>query len=277
MKSGHFDITRFRASDVTPLEVWNLELSGGPFWKLVGAPALEDWRNRQVFEMEIARAFASLTEEAIALLAARHRFDRVFLAGGLTDLVGFRSFFHDARQPVTFARSGQFAFELGGRALLGGAPGVILDVGQTAVKAVAGSKRSVKQRSYYELPRFFIGQPRPDSQRHIDDAIDFIGSAYSGVPAKSDARANIVLALPCPLNDALEPGGCTYGWESAKDLVPRIFANLEGRGRIDGDARALVMNDAELAAESARAHGVAGPALVLTLGFGPGGALITSS
>lgn len=272
MKVGHFDIRRYRAPDVTPLEVWNVELSGGPFWKLVGTDALARLQRSGMIGVQMGIELGTLVNEAIATLARQFVFDRVFIAGGLTDLPGFRS----AVPEATFAKSGQFAFEHGGRALLKEKPGVVLDVGQTAVKAAAGSKRSVKQRPS-TLPPLYIGQPRPAGERHIDEAVDFIGSAYSGVPAKPEARANVVLALPCPINDALEPGGCTYGWESAKDLVPRIFQNLEARGRIDTDATGLVLNDAELAAESAKALGVTAPAVVLTLGFGPGGALINAT
>lgn len=134
----------------------------------------------------------------------------------------------------------------------------------------------MKQRPN-DLPRLFIGEPRPTTDRHIDAAVDFIGAAFSGVPAKPEARINIVLALPCSINDALEPGACTYGWESATELVPRVFANLQARGRVTGAARGVVLNDAELAAEAARAHGIDTPALVLTLGFGPGGALLRRS
>lgn len=277
MRSGRFDIIRFRAKDVTPLEVWNLAVSGGELWRLLGSEALERRRTQGAHDAQIAAEFARITGEAVKKLRAVHDFDAVFAAGGLTDLVGFRAALANAVEvPVTFAKNGQFAFELGGRALLGDSEGVVVDVGQTAVKAVAGSKRSLKQRPA-TLPPLYIGKPRPEDDRHIEAAIDLIGSAFSGVPAKPAARANVVLALPCPVGDTLEPGGCTYGWESAKDLVPRIFANLEARGRVEGDARGLVLNDAELAAESGRALGVPTPALILTLGFGPGGALLSST
>ena len=84
----------------------------------------------------------------------------------------------------------------------------------------------------------------------------------------------LVLALPCPLDDACVPGPCSYGWQGEAELVPRILEVA----RLDA-AAVLVLNDAELAAETALASTTgAAPSrmLVLTIGFGPGGALVTT-
>jgi predicted NBD/HSP70 family sugar kinase len=83
----------------------------------------------------------------------------------------------------------------------------------------------------------------------------------------------LCLGLPCALDDALAPGACTYGWESRASLVSDILA---ASGLNPPRATVRVLNDAELTAEAARRDGrVTGArVLCLTLGFGPGGALL---
>ena len=83
----------------------------------------------------------------------------------------------------------------------------------------------------------------------------------------------VVLALPCELDDRGVPGPCSY-------------ASLEGDGQFAdavlaeaglADLPCMLVNDAELAAISARARwGERLPpqTLVLTLGYGVGGALL---
>jgi len=95
----------------------------------------------------------------------------------------------------------------------------------------------------------------------------------------------LVLALPSALADDNTPEGCTYpGWEGCAELLPRIAARLDDW--IQGDpshpwrvaeGRILLLNDAELAARSARLQSSAVASritLALTLGFGPGAAIL---
>jgi hypothetical protein len=81
----------------------------------------------------------------------------------------------------------------------------------------------------------------------------------------------VVLALPAELDDAGCPEGSSYpGLQGDRDLVAAVLA----RAGIP-EARAVLLNDGELAALSAkRVVPAAATALVLTIGFGIGGALL---
>jgi hypothetical protein len=94
-----------------------------------------------------------------------------------------------------------------------------------------------------------------------------------GVKRPLDA---LCLALPCPVDGTFIPGGCTYGWEGHASLVADL---LQAAGLTDASSggTVLVLNDAELAAEAAREDARLADSrrvLCLTLGFGPGGALL---
>jgi hypothetical protein len=91
----------------------------------------------------------------------------------------------------------------------------------------------------------------------------------------------VLLALPCSLDGALVPGPCTFpGWEAEADRVGEIVRSAFPEAGPEGP-RAIpwrVLNDAELAGfaalEEMNRLDWGGKALVLTLGFGPGGALV---
>ncbi|MCP3136646.1 ROK family protein [Pyxidicoccus xibeiensis] len=153
---------------------------------------------------------------------------------------------------------------------------VAIDVGQTSIKCASPSALRVFERDTTTLPLRLIGTPRPADGHHIPAAVRFIAGALrtfveQDVTVPPDA---LCLALPCPLDNALVPGGCTYGWEGHTRLVADLLdaAKLPGPG-----GTVLVLNDAELAAEAAREDARladSGRVLCLTLGFGPGGALL---
>jgi|GEM_PF-1110870 len=189
---------------------------------------------------------------------------------------------------------------------------VALDVGQTSIKCASPATLRVLVRDTAVLPLRFIGMPRP-KEGHVPAAVRFIGSALrtfvrqeGSLPpdtrshvALPDARGEatpgaassalrsaaqggrgtpdaLCLALPCPVDGTLIPGGCTYGWEGHASLVEDLLRTAE-LPCPSGGGTMLVLNDAELAAEAARwderlaAHK---RVLCLTLGFGPGGALL---
>jgi hypothetical protein len=190
---------------------------------------------------------------------------------------------------------------------------VAFDVGQTSIKCASPGAVKVFERDTTALPLRLIGMPRPEDGHHVPAAVRFIAGALrtfmeqegSRHPdartdvAPPDARrgatpmapssafrapaqsgtgtpAALCLALPCPLDGTLIPGGSTYGWEGHAPLVADLLhaAGLTGPG---GGGTVLVLNDAELAAEAARRDARLADrrrVLCLTLGFGPGGALL---
>jgi hypothetical protein len=225
-------IQRVRPADVTPLEIWDHDAGDGR--RLVDrvgaerAAALED-------DALAAELLAVL--DALALAHARTRAERVFLGGGLVDRAGVRAALAAARRPygLVLASSGRFVAEPGGLALLrdrGHAGGVVVDVGQTAIKVSApGGTRRVVERA-----------PGP-----------FVPWLRAAIPP----AAAVVLGLPCEIDDRGALGACTYPDVAIPDLGVPTY----------------VLNDAELAALSAPP--LPGRTLVVTLGFGPGAAVIS--
>jgi len=269
---------RWHRPEVQSLSIFDLDLDGAPLWQRLGQPRVDSLRAAKASENEIGAELATTTLAAIEALRGRHRFERVFLGGGLTLLDGFVGRVRDAANgSIEICRDGAFVGERGGRALLDDASDcLVADVGQTAIKLSARGQRLVRERDLALLPLELIdpgGAPPRPQPRRLERAAEFIGGAIGAFGSRGD---RLVLALPCPLDDACIPGPCTYGWQGEARLVAAILE----RTRLE-PSEVLVLNDAELAAETAlasRAAGSpAGPLLVLTLGFGPGAALVAAT
>jgi hypothetical protein len=269
-----WNVRRHRPPGVTPLEVWNLPVLGRELWELLGTPRVDADRRAGVPEAALASRLLPALTGALEPLVRRHAVDAVWLSGGLACLEGFGSALAKAPLPcpVHVATEPRFAPALTGLRLL--APlhptsPLAVDVGQTSIKCAAPGALRVFERDTAALPLLFIGQPRPADGHHIPTAVRFIAGALRAFTPDA-----VCLALPCPLDDALIPGGCTYGWEGHASLVADIVREA---GLPDAGGTVLALNDAELAAEAARDDARLADArrvLCLTLGFGPGGALL---
>ena len=278
---------RHRPSGVTPLEVWNLPVMGRELWELLGAPRLDVARQEGLPEEHLASLLMPPLASALETLVHSHAVDAVWLSGGLACLQGFGPRLVEATSrlgvPVHVAREPRLAPVLAGLRLLtreGSVRPLALDVGQTSIKRMSATTSEVFERDLSRLPRLFIGMPRPADGHHIVAAVRFIASALrsNAKTGPDDAPDALCLALPSPLDDALVPGGCTYGWEGHASLVEDILA--EARLAASHDGEVLVLNDAELAAEAARGDSRLHShrrVLCLTLGFGPGGAVLDRS
>lgn len=276
-------VRRWRRPQVQPLSVFDLPLDGGLFWERVGAPRLDALRRDGRSDPAIGAEFAAHTKAALHRLRERVGFDAAWISGGLTLLPGFREALQaSAVLPVTIDGNGPFAGEAGGYRLLQetGLEGAVIDVGQTSIKASCRGQRLIRERDHRALPLEWIdpqGAPPAPSATRFDKAVRFVAGAIGdALPGTDASETSLVLALPCSLDAACVPGPCTYGFQDEARLVPAILQLAQERfaGRI---LEAIVLNDAELAAESALAT-TGRPAdartLVLTLGFGPGAALI---
>jgi len=276
-----WEVRRYRAPDVTPLEVWNLPVRGHELWELLGTPRLEQDRRAAVPEDALASRLLPVLTEALEALVSRHRVDAVFLGGGLLALEGFATALAGAEAslpcPVHVAREPRFASVRAGLRLLEDlrpTSPLCVDVGQTSIKAASPGHLHVSERDTGVMPRLFIGMERPAHGEHITAAVRFISEALRAAARTLERPVDaLCLALPCALDDALAPGGCTYGWEARASLVTDI---LVASGLNPPRATVRVLNDAELTAEAARRdERVSGArVLCLTLGFGPGGALL---
>jgi hypothetical protein len=252
-----------------------MQVEGGLLWERLGVPRVEALRAESLADAEIGAELAASAKDAIFRLRARHGFERAYVAGGLTQFDGFAAAL-SKETGVVVDPDGRFGGERGGLALLaelGHQRGAVVDVGQTGIKASMAGRRLVVERDCEALPFELIdpsGAPPPASDTRLATAAAFIGGAIAKLVASAGLRPlALVLALPCPLDDACVPGPCTYGWEGEARLVTAI---LERSGHSFREV--LVLNDAELAAETALCRGRGSSTLVLTLGFGPGGALV---
>ena len=85
--------------------------------------------------------------------------------------------------------------------------------------------------------------------------------------------ARFVFALPCEVAPDGAPGTCSYPWPAGDPILPDILAAADLTA-----TPTFVLNDAELAVIGvATRPPIAAPTLVLTVGFGIGGALLRSS
>jgi hypothetical protein len=170
-------------------------------------------------------------------------FDCIWLGGG-----GAQAWPLPWRTVVSDA--GRFCGEAGGLALAPGA--CVVDVGQTGVKVSFEGRRAVHERA----------------GRSIEELLRV---ALAGVRGRPPA---VVIGLPCHLDAAGLPGPSTYaGLERRPEVVDDAVAAAGWR-----DVPVWVINDAELAALSARQSPEvrAGErTLVVTVGFGVGGAVLT--
>ncbi|WP_426756393.1 ROK family protein [Myxococcus sp. Y35] len=275
-----WDVRRQVPPGVAPLEVWNLPVLGHELWELLGSPRVEEDQRAGVSGAALAGRLRPALAEALTVLVQRHAVDAVWLSGGLVCLEGFGGMLAEASAtlpcPVYVAEDPLFAPAQAGLRLLEplhAARPVALDVGQTGIKCMRPSAAPrVFERDTTLLPRYFIGMARPDDGRQVKAAVAFISSALRAF--SGPAPDALCLALPCPLDALLMPGGCTYGWEGHAPLVTDILQAAMGN---EGRGTALVLNDAELAAEAARGDARLARhsrVLCLTLGFGPGGALL---
>ena len=227
---------RLELPGIFPIEVWNLPVDGR---------LLQEWRHDTSFPVRLATAIDKLH----AALATR--FSHVVLCGGganaaLASALGV---------PVTLATD-LFA---AARAGAGFRSALCADVGQTSIKLAHGDR-------VWRVPRDFARAPlRDETPVHAREAarastIRFLAEQLAGAE-------RIVLGLPCEVDARGIPRSCTYCF---RDPDPELVSAL-------GTTPIEVANDAELAALAARTDPRVprdAITLVLTIGFGVGGALL---
>ena len=227
-------------------------MDGGILWDHMGSPHFSAvLRNA----LEALREGRARSRSGSPLEAARD-FERVFVAGSRAGALG------------TLLPDGPFAGEAGGLALLReeGLPGMVVDMGQTSIKVSHGGRRGVILRDFDRLPARGGEAWTPEDRERLRD---FLARALREGAGAIPPPA-VVLALPCELDSEGLPGGSSYaGMEGDRTLVRDAFVRA-GLGH----SRVLLINDAELAAASARLAMPRVKTLVLTLGYGVGGAVL---
>jgi hypothetical protein len=251
---------------VRPLEIWNLLTSAGP---LHSCRFLRGYPRRLVEALEALRAGSARRAGGASVQAP---FEALVVAGGGLLEPGMREDLHahfagswfEVPEPV-------FAAGPGGRAILRwrGQSGLVVDIGQTAIKIIRDDERFLYPRDWEALPP--AERVRPEQHAQQRAALrSFVGSVLRR-HAQPRPEA-VVLALPCDFRDAI-PGACSYaGLEGDVDFIEEVLAQADLPG-----VACIHLNDAVLAALSARelfANRLPALTLVVTLGFGVGGALL---
>ncbi len=244
---------RLQLPDVIAVEVWDLPVAG----KL-----LQEWRDDPSFASYLAAAVRSLIASPPAAFtplarAAASRIAHVHLIGGAVDDAICGAF----DLPTSSTRD-PFAAARAGTTLLPGA--ACADIGQSSLKLVDGARaRSIPRDRVHAPPRDSIPDPwRRELVR--TGTIRWLASLLGELSAPQ-----VVVGLPCELTGEGIPRSCSYCW---LDPDPELVPELE---HASGKTLAI-LNDAELAAAAA-APDVPDDVvtLVLTIGFGVGGALLT--
>lgn len=256
-----------------PLELWDLCVGDRILWDSMREPnfaavLLEALHRLQAGEAS-TRSDGPVPKEA-------REFDAVFICGGNALGEDLRRLAAGACWPIIFSDEGSFIGERGGFHLLATHQrnGLVADLGQTQLKVSAGGRRWTFPRDFSRLPmRDDLADPQAPA--HRSELRSFLGEGLRCAARESPTPIEaLILALPARLDDRGVPEGSSYvGMKGDQDLVTDALkiARLT-------DLPVWVLNDAELAAVSARLHPALSPnqrTLVLTLGFGLGAALLT--
>jgi hypothetical protein len=259
-------LTRHLDPRIVPLEVWDLVADGVPLYRADRGAGFGALLGRAV-ESLIDGAAVSVSGTVFPALC--RAIERVVLVGGAAHEVVWTS----SRVPARLAEDAEHCAESGGRAILAGlrpgvgATGLVVDLGQSLLK-VSGARRRVYPRDLARIP---VSQ-RPVEGLGRAALVAFVADALREAAADGEPGA-IVLALPCELSPEGALGTCSYPWRAGDTIVPEILA-AAGLAEVP----TVLINDAELAAVGVAERGpITAPTLVLTVGFGIGGALLRST
>lgn len=248
-------VTPWRHEGITPLEVWDV---------LAGDRTLFARRDEATFFEHLAAvAYAIRRGDAARDGGARlppRRWDSVALVGGGVDEARARAAFDALGAPIDLlSHDPFFAASVAMKRL--GSRGVVIDVGQTALKAKGPSGQVHQARR---------SAAEADARAHfVDDVTAALASAMG-----DRAPSGVLFALPCEVEvrgDALWFGASSYPTEG--EGAPLLEACLAKAG-VAG-IQAWVVNDAVLAAlATVEACGRGRCRLVFTVGFGVGAACV---
>lgn len=241
-----------------PLEVWDLVVDGVGLYRADRGPGFGALLGRAV---EMLVDGSQISESWPSFPAACREVQQVVLVGGAAEGVVWRS-----RLPARVAADAERCAERGGRTILErmGKRGLVVDLGQSRLK-ICGARRWVYARDLAAIP---ISR-RPVEEEGRATLIHFVAAGLREATAAAMPEA-IVMALPCEIDEDGALGTCSYPWH-AGDLIVGEFLMEAGLAGVP----VVLMNDAELAAIGvAEGEAITATTLVLTLGFGVGGALI---
>jgi hypothetical protein len=261
---------RLRPHGILPLELWDLLLPDGSIlWHHMQSPDFGEKLHAVI--SQVWHGTATTKSEGKVSDAIRG-FRTLHLTGGGAPVV-HGCLKHGPWSATTLSHDATFGSAAGGCALLAGEglDGWCLDLGQSGFKISTASVRLQRSRDWTCLPlrddlnTADIPQQRAALRQSIAGLLQEMRAAVDAWP-----RA-IIAGLPSRLDDHGVPEDCSYiGMKGDVALIPDAMKQAGMP-----DVPLFVLNDAELAAVSARHElDLMPPALVLTLGFGVGGAMI---
>ena len=255
-------LARYRDARVVPLEVWDLVVGGVPLHRIERGPGFGAALG---LAAEMLVAGVAKRQSSARFPDACRRIRRVVLAGGAADAIAWAS----ARLPAERAARPERCAEEGGLAILrrAGKRGLVVDLGQSCLKIASATRRSTHPRDFDAIP---VSQA-PLEGRGRRALVAFVTRALREACSREPPDA-MVIALPCEISSDCAIGTCTYPWKHGDPIVSEVLA-AAGLA----DTPTWLLNDAELAAIGvAERAPVREPTLVLTIGYGVGGALLGS-
>ena len=312
MKFGRWQMERFRLPRLESLAVWDMnlatELDGDepdePAWLRIGSPRVEALRRSGRSDAAIADEIAGDVVRALLRIhegkvGAGKGFDAAVLTGSKLELAGMRAALEAHALPfrLVIADHAHACLEAGARRLLASVDadpnGVVIDVGNAAVRAIAlgdATIRPVLQRNFERVPLAEGDRPKsiPPSQvpSLVDRSGDLVGRALVSLLSRtSTVAASMILALPCTVDETGVPGPSSYpGWTGNEALLETLVARADTHlsehvpaWPASAVVRVWVLSHAELvalASEDLVDAPTPNGTLALTLGYGPGAALL---
>lgn len=264
---------RVRPPGILPLELWDLLLPDGSIlWDYMQSPQFGDLLHAVISQTWHGTAMTQ--SEGKVSETIRH-FHTLYLTGGGAPAV-LEAMKQGPWQQNILAKDTTFGAVAGGQHLLNAHDlrGWVLDVGQSGFKISDDSTRLQSARNWNLLPLREDVLTLDINEQRIALRQSLAGLLRQMHEATGTWPEAIVTALPSRLDDQGLPEGSSYaGMEGDIHLIPDAM-KLAGMPEVP----LFVLNDAELAAVSAQAEfDLPGPTLVLTIGFGVGGAFIRPS
>jgi hypothetical protein len=259
--------------EVLPLEIWDLWVGGQILWEYTEKSDFAGALREALCLLQAGRGTTRSDGNVPAEIAG---FEAVFVTGGRSVDRQIERELGSLPFKVLFDDGGNMAAERGGFGILEefGKSGWVLDLGQTRLKVASRECRMSFERDYQKLP---VRGEETDAivaeQRQL--LREFVSSGLKKLAAEQNNRLPeaMVIALPCHIGDGGELDGSSYvGMRGDQWFVSDVM-QLAGMASVE----VLLLNDAELAAHGARFDPRVSreeKTLVLTLGFGVGGALL---
>lgn len=264
-------IRRVQDPEILPFETWDLIVENSLWAEQYCGPDFPVALRRGIHALH---AGLGETRSRGPIPSSVAGFDAVYLAGGRAARI-FQECEPASTPLIVAANAGAFAGAPGGLHWLqrNDYLGWVLDLGQSQLKLAtpnrqwAFSRDSTRLRAAGEVSPAEIPTQRRRLREYLALKLEFVLNEESQPP---DA---LVAGLPSPLSEDGTPVGGNYsGLRGYRELLPDALSLIG----LD-EAAVFVLNDAELAAHSARLDPrLSGfrKILVLTLGFGIGAALI---